>query len=382
MPSEQKKVLFISAPVGAGHIRAAQAVANALKQIDPSIHTQLANSFDFFHPLLGKGILKSYLKLLSIFPQAYGTMYGWGNDSSLALFGRRQVSRYLAKKMQHYIWNYNPSAIVCTHATPAGLIAYLLRHSKLRVPTYAIVTDFVVHKLWVYPEIERYYVADDTLRGFLAQQGIVSERSRAFGIPVDVSFAEKIARESVLRQLHLAENGKIILIMGGGAGILPMAEILTACDHLTTPVAFIAVTGKNDKLYNELAALAKRMKHPVRVLGFVNNVHELMSCADILISKPGGMTSAEALACGLPMIIFKPIPGQEEANTRYLVERNYAVRADSIESAKLHLQRLLSDSSMDLKYLQHTAAEAGKRKAAHDIAQNIILTTRNWKINL
>jgi len=381
MATEQKKVLFISAPVGAGHVRAAQAVANALQEIDPAIHTQLANVFDFFHPSLGQGILKLYLKLLATFPQAYGTMYGWGNDSSLALFGRRQVSRYLAKKMQRYILNYNPTAIVCTHATPAGLIAYLRRNSGLQVPTFAVVTDFVVHRLWVYPEINRYYVADETLRQFLDQQGIASERSRAFGIPVDASFSTNVSRNTILQRLNLPTDGKNILIMGGGAGILPMANILTACDRLNAPVCFIAVTGKNHKLYNELSALAKRLSHPVRVLGFVNNVHELMSCADILLSKPGGMTSAEALACGLPMIIFKPIPGQEEANTRFLVERNYAIRADTVEIVKEYLQRLLADSSKELEALRHNAAEVGKGLAAKDIAHNIILTTRNWKVN-
>ncbi|MBP2640122.1 MAG: Monogalactosyldiacylglycerol synthase [Firmicutes bacterium] len=381
MTTEQKKILFISAPVGAGHVRAAQAVANALQEVDPAIRTQQANVFDFFHPSLGQGILKLYLKLLATFPQAYGTMYGWGNDSSLALFGRRQVSRYLAKKMQRYILNYNPSAIVCTHATPAGLIAYLHRHSGLQVPTFAIVTDFVVHRLWVYPEISRYYVADETLRDFLDQQGIASERSRAFGIPVDASFSMNVTRNAILQRLNLPTDGKNILIMGGGAGILPMAEILIACDRLDAPVRFIAVTGNNHKLYNELSALAKRLAHPVRILGFVNNVHELMSCADILLSKPGGMTSAEALACGLPMIIFQPIPGQEEANTRFLVERNYALRADTIESVKMNLQRLLSASSQELENLRCNVAKAGKGLAAKDIAQNIILTTRNWKAN-
>lgn len=381
MADERKNILFISAPVGAGHVRAAQAVAKALQEIDPSIRTQQANVFDFFHPFLGQGILKLYLQMLAAFPQVYGTMYGWGNDSSLALFGRRQVSRYLAKKMQRYIEDYSPSAIVCTHATPAGLIAYLHRHSGLQIPTFAVVTDFVVHRLWVYPEINRYYVADEALREFLNQEGIDSERSKAFGIPVDTKFSSSVARDTILQRLNLPTDGKNILIMGGGAGILPMAEILTACDRLNAPVRFIAVTGKNQKLYKELSELAKGLSHPTRILGFVNNVHELMSCADILLSKPGGMTSAEALACGLPMIIFKPIPGQEEANTRFLVERNYALRADTIESVTMNLQRLLSDSSQELEFLRRNAVNSGKGLAAKDIAHNIILTTRNWKTN-
>ena len=381
MGSELKKILFISAPVGSGHVRAAQAVAKALKEIDPTVHTQLTNVFDFFNPSLGQGILKLYLKLLAAFPEIYGTMYGWGNDSSLALFGRQQVSRYLAKKMKRYIRSYNPDAIVCTHATPAGLVADLHRNSGLKIPTFAVVTDFVVHRLWIYPEIGRYYVADETLRGFLNQQGVDTNKSQALGIPVDSSFAAGAVRETVLRQLNLPTSGKTVLIMGGGAGILPMAKILIACDHLNAPVHFIAVTGKNQKLYNELSVLSKRLSHPLCVLGFVNNVHELMTCADILLSKPGGMTSAEALACGLPMIIFKPIPGQEEANTRFLVERNYALRADTVENVTEYLQRLLVDSSEKLETLRRNVAAAGKCQAAKAIAQNIILTTRNWNTN-
>jgi len=380
MAPEQKKVLFISAPIGAGHIRAAQAVANALQEIDPTIQTQLANVFDFFNPRLGKGILKVYLKLLATFPQAYGAMYGWGNDSSLALFGRRQVSRYLAHKMRNYILKYNPSAIVCTHATPAGLIAHLCRQSGLKVPTFAIVTDFVVHRLWVYPEISRYYVADETLRNFLDQHGVVPERTHAFGIPVDASFTTTVARDHVLQRLDLPADGKNVLIMGGGAGILPMADILRECDSSDAPLRFIAVTGRNRKLFHELSVLQKRLSHPLRVLGFVNNIHELMSCADVLLSKPGGMTSAEALASGLPMVIFKPLPGQEEANTRFLTERQYAMRADTTQAVRMQLEKLVS-SSQHLEKMRRHVFQAGKNQAAKEIASHIILTTRMKKNN-
>jgi processive 1,2-diacylglycerol beta-glucosyltransferase len=381
---KQCKLLFISAPVGAGHIRAAQAVAKALQQADPAIQTQLANIFDFFNPFLGRAILKIYLKVLAVFPGAYGMMYGWGNASSLALWGRKIISGYLGRKMYHYILAYKPDAIVCTHATPAGLVAYLLRNFGLRVPVFAVVTDFVVHRLWVYPEIYRYYVANESLRGFLAENGIPIEHSRALGIPVDAAFSIATEREAVLRQLNLPLNGKIILLMGGGAGILPMVEILTACDELAAPFHFIAVAGNNQQLITRLAKLKDHLRHSLTVLPFVNNVHELMAVANLLISKPGGLTAAEALAKNLPLIIFHPIPGQEEANTRYLVEQNCARRADTLADLQSALRQLLPDHSEELANLRAYAHQAGRPEAAQSIAADIIAVLHKksalWKI--
>lgn len=366
------KVLFISAPVGAGHIRAAQAVSQMLKMTDSACQTELCNVFDFFHPSIGQAILKSYLKILDIFPQAYAAMYSWGNQSRLALMGRDLVSRFLARRMEEYIRSFQPSVIVCTHATPAGLVAWCKKHGLLTVPAVAIVTDFVTHRLWVYPELDHYFVAHAGMVEYLGQYGVAQEAVTVTGIPVSLAFSQPGDRSQILNKLTLAPDRKTILIMGGGAGVLPMDSILDMCMEIDKPLQFIAIAGNNRQLYRKLMRFAAAAKHPVRVLGYIDNVHEIMSAADLLISKPGGMSVSEALALGVPLIIYRPIPGQEEANTRYLLARRAAFRADSLPELKNILLNLMAGEHGELSRLQQRAAAVGCPDAAKNIVNFLV----------
>ncbi len=360
------RVLFISAPIGAGHFKAAQSVSQLLR-LHHSCHTEVCNIFDFCHPFIGRTILTCYLKILATFPQVYGTMYGWGNQSRLALLGRELVSQLLARRMVDYIKEFQPAVIVCTHATPAGLVAWLKKKGLITVPAAAIVTDFVAHRLWVYPELEHYFVAHLAVAEYLSQQGITSRSIVATGIPVSEYFSQPGNKDQILAELSFTPDRKTILVMGGGAGILPMAEILALCDQIDRPLQIIAITGKNQSLYRRLSQWQATSRHPVRVFGFVDNVHELMRAADILISKPGGMSSAEALTMGVPLVIYRPIPGQEEANTRYLLSNGAALRADSLTELATILNKLFITED-EFVTLRRQAALLGRPHAAENIA--------------
>lgn len=373
MVEARRKVLFISAPVGAGHVRAARATGAALVRLAPDVAAEFANVFDFFSPRLGRAILGVYLKILDVFPQAYGMAYGWGNSSRLALAGRALVSRYLAGRMEQYIAALGPDAVVVTHATPAGLVAHLAASGRLRLPTAAVVTDYVVHRLWVYPELDRYFVASEALRDYLADRGVAKASSRALGIPLAEGFAAPADKASAVEKLGLAAGRPTVLIMGGGAGVLPMGEIVAALDSLGLPLQLIAVAGRNAALERKLVTQAAALKHAVlRPLGFVDNVHELMAAADLLISKPGGLTAAEALACGLPMVIYRPIPGQEEANTRFLTASGAAVRVGVVAELTVRTAELLADRDGRLAAMAAAAKALGRPQAAEAVAGEIL----------
>lgn len=369
--NRHSRILFLTAPIGSGHTRAAQAVSAVIKKLDPQAETKVANVFDLFYPWIGQTILKVYLRILAWFPSLYGSMYGWGNNSVLAIKGREIISSFLARRMHKYIRSYQPDAIVCTHATPAGLVAYLARKKAIKLPSFAIVTDFVVHRLWVYPEIDYYYVAHSTLRDYLADHGIDYERTCATGIPIAANFNNNINKCEIQHQLNLLPHLKTILIMGGGAGVLPMKEIIDICEQIEIPLQIIIVTGNNERLLKKVEALALTSRHLLRPLGFVSNVDELMSIADVLISKPGGMTSAEALVKTIPMIIYKPIPGQEEANTRYLVSEGAAIQVNSPSELKEQVQLLMNNTSEANQMTQKIRLIA-RPAAAHDIARQIL----------
>jgi processive 1,2-diacylglycerol beta-glucosyltransferase len=192
----------------------------------------------------------------------------------------------------------------------------------------AVITDYVVHRLWIYPEIDRYFVADDDLRKYLESQGIPLDKSETTGIPVEYAFREFTERSNVFKRLGLNPAVKTVLLMGGGAGLLPMKEIVCVFKSIKDSLQIIAVTGNNILLYEELKALHSS-QHTIIAMGYVDNVHDIMSAADVLITKPGGMTSAEALSRCLPLIFYRPIPGQEEANAQFLKEKGVALYAHS-----------------------------------------------------
>lgn len=372
----QPRILFVTAPIGSGHVRAAQAIARAVERIRPDVETGAASVFDFLNPLVGRTILRFYLKILELCPSAYGMAYNWGNSNKAALAGRELISRYFAGKMNDYITHYAPSAVICTHATPAGLAAFLKKNGMLKVPALAAITDFTVHRFWVYPELDYYFVAHDGMRKCLENYGVSYNKSKTSGIPVDERFSHTYKQEDLVAKLMLKPDQKTILIMGGGAGVLPMDEIIAACDSIKIPVQMIAVTGRNSAMYQKLSLMKSKLSNELRVLGFVENIHEWMAVSDLLISKPGGLTSTEALCSGLPMVIYRPIPGQEEANTRYLVKHNAAKRADSLNEVKAIITHLFEQPEQFEKLRQCTARLA-RPAAASDIAEHILSLIEN-----
>ena len=371
------KILFISAPVGAGHIRAAQAVSSSLCKKKTDMETKIVNVFDFFSPMIGKCILKIYFKILKLIPQLYGMAYSWGNESYIALLGRKIISGYLSEKMEKYIIEYNPAVIVCTHATPAGLVAYLVKKKKINIPVIAVVTDFVIHRLWIYSEIKHYVVANQAMRDFLVTYGIHHSCIKVMGIPIDEKFLQKIDKEKILTELEFNSKIKTILIIGGGAGILPMDEIVISCEAIDMTLQLVVVTGNNTNMYNKLMALQPKLHNRVRILRYVDNINELMAVSDLIISKPGGMTTAEALTTGVPMLIYKPIPGQEEANTNYLLQCKAALRADSLEDIQSMIKMLFIEHPEQLTILKENAVGISQPMAADKIAEYAISQMKN-----
>lgn len=366
------KILFISAPVGAGHIKAAQAVRSALGKEYNYIETKMANVFDFFNPYIGKSILKVYLKILQLFPALYGMAYSWGNESYFALLGRKIISGYLANHMEKYIIEYNPTAIVCTHATPTGLVAHLIKKNKLNIPVIAVVTDFVVHRLWIYPEIKNYVVANKAMGDFLTLHGIEQNSIRVMGIPVDEKFSQIPDKQQIIKELGLDSQRKTMLVMGGGAGMLPMDEIILCCEDIDADLQIIAVAGHNKSIYHKLLTLQPKLRHRVLILEYVDNISDLMAISDLIISKPGGMTTAETLCRGLPMLIYRPIPGQEEGNTRYLINCQAAVRADSLKEIQELIRKLFIEEPRMLTTLQENALRLSQPRSAEQIAHYIV----------
>lgn len=324
------RVLYLSAPIGAGHRRAAEALLEQERLLRGETASAHADVFDFFPAFAGRWLLKAYLTSLRLAPTIYAALYRQGNRAASSAW-RDYTYGLLAERLWPYIAAQQPKAVVCTHATPAGLAVQLQRRGKLRAPIFAVVTDYVVHQLWLYPEIAHYFLAHEDLAASLIARGVAPERMTCTGIPVGAAFAGATERAQAKAQLGIDPERPLLLLMGGGEGLVPVEAIVRALDVLEEPFSLMAVAGRNQSLAQRLRGMAETLRHPLLVTDFVDDVHLRMAAADLLLSKAGGVTAAEAFCRAVPLLIYRPLPGQEEANTRFLVERGGAMRVETVQ---------------------------------------------------
>ncbi len=323
-----RRVLFLSAAVGVGHTAAAQAVRAALAALDPGIESQTVDSYKYAASIFSKVVADGYIGMVKTVPQVYSYIYDRAERATHVPAFRRFVSQYTASNLRKFVDDNKPDLVVCTHAFPCGVMSEYKRQFDPELPVVGIVTDFVVHPFWIYNNIDAYSVATPEMSRALLARGVRGERILLSGIPVDPRFATpRLPVDALRAELDLPRDRPVVLIMGGGVGIGPLEKMMRALGRIERPLAAVVIVGRNRKLERRVIAAAETTAYPLRVHGFVNNVFDYMHACDVLLSKPGGLTSSEALAARVPMVLVKPLPGQEERNTRYLVSRQAAIRA-------------------------------------------------------
>ncbi|GAC1303017.1 MAG: glycosyltransferase [Vulcanimicrobiaceae bacterium] len=321
-------MLFLSAAVGVGHTAAAQAVRAALFALDPTIETQTVDSYKYAASIFSKVVADGYIGMVKTVPQVYSYIYDRAERATHVPAFRRFVSQYTASNLRKFVDQNKPDLVVCTHAFPCGVMSEYKRQFDPDLPVVGIVTDFVVHPFWIYTNIDAYSVATREMSRTLQGRGVRDERIVVSGIPVDPRFATpRLPVDALRAELDLPRDRPIVLIMGGGVGIGPLEKMMRALGRIDAPLAAAVIVGRNRSLQRRVIAAAETTAYPLRVHGFVDNVFDYMHASDVLLTKPGGLTSSEALAARIPMVLVKPLPGQEERNTRYLVSRHAAIRA-------------------------------------------------------
>jgi processive 1,2-diacylglycerol beta-glucosyltransferase len=268
---------------------------------------------------------------------------------------------------------FRPDAVLCTHYLPLETLSWLRqRKDGLRPLVVSIVTDFEAHALWMEPCVDLYCVATEETKARLVARGAAAEKVVATGIPISAKFAAKTDVKAVRKALGLRDDLPVLLALGGGFGMGPLAKILAELDRVEQIFQTVVVTGRNEELRRELASQDR--KHPTRVLGYASNMHELMAVADLIISKPGGLTSSEVLAMGKPLFIVSPIPGQEAANSDFLLERGAAAKANRVEDLPFRLGQLLGTKK--LTQMARAAKALGRPHAAAQICEQVLARTR------
>ncbi len=317
----------------------------------------------YLYPLLGSIIAKTYLEIIKYTPQIWDFLYDNPDIAEVTREIRQLFSFLDTPKLKALLTEHSPDAFVCTHAVPCSLIAEQKRRGNCKLPLIAIVTDFDVHSYWAHPEVNCYIVANEKSRKTLIARGIAGQKIKVCGIPVDPGFAKKTSKADARKKLGLDPRKSVVLIMGGERGMGPIADVVKSLLELKASPQILVAAGTNEELIEELAPHKKSGR--LHVYGFTHQIPLLMNASDILITKPGGLTSSEALVKGLPMIILQPIPGQEERNADYLLKNGCAVKAASPGEIKSKVSALLENPQNTRKISQKMLKISTPHAALH-----------------
>ena len=326
------RILIATITAGAGHLQAAAALNEAWQTLRPRDTVEQVDLKKFFSPLHAKLYSEGYVKLVEHAPELWGMMFKKTDNVKLLqklAKWRRTFPTTSTVKFINHLKKFKPDVVVCTHFLPVELLLKAREKWEGNFPlVVSVVTDFEAHALWMGDAVDFYCVAAEETKARLVARGAKSENVLATGIPIAGKFSSAPDAAAVRKRYGLRDDLTTLLVLGGGFGMGPVAEILEELNKVTQPFQTLVVAGRNEELRKKLAVLDH--KHPTHVLGFVTNMHELMAVADLIISKPGGLTTSEALAMGKPLFVLNPIPGQEAANSDFLLE-NGAVHGTNLE---------------------------------------------------
>ena len=367
------KILIATVTCGAGHLQAANALEEAWKKYRPEDKVQKVDVLDFTPRLYKKIYSQGYIKLIEHAPELYSHYFTKTDDSKLIKKMtplRRITSRWMARPFVKYVKRFSPDLVICPHFLPLEIMGSLQKDGlKNGIPKIiCVVTDYEAHALWMEPCVDLYCVAAEETKGRLVARGIPQDRIVATGIPVSSKFSSPVNPKAIRKQMGLRDDIKTLLVLGGGFGMGPLPQIIRELDNLKGLVQILVVAGKNEKLRQALAA--ENYKKLVRVLGFATNMHELMAASDLIITKPGGLTTSEALAVGRPILVLNPVPGQESANSDFLLEKGAAIKINRLDDLSFRLEKLLK--SQQLIDMQKSAKALGRPKAAIRICQHAV----------
>jgi processive 1,2-diacylglycerol beta-glucosyltransferase len=283
---------------------------------------------------------------------------------------RSALHRWNTRRLVSEVHAFAPHAIVSTHFLPADVLGRERRKGRLAAPLGVVITDADVHRLWVHRGVDRYFVAREEAAALLRGLGYGETQVQLTGIPIDPRFAVAEDRAALRRKHGLPADGAVVLLLGGGFGVGPVRELARSLEGASRPALIVVVAGRNEALRRSLVAQSGPR---VRVLGFTTEMHEWMAAADLLVTKPGGLTTAEAVARVLPMVLVNPIPGQEERNADALLEAGVAVKANTRETLAWKVDSVLG-SPERLASLRAAAARAARPRAAFEIARWAVST--------
>lgn len=389
------KAIILSASTGGGHMSAANAINDYLSAQGDIVYT--VDTLEYISPILNKTITEIYEFIATKNPALWKMMYNSSNKKSInKLVGI--INSLISRKLMPLLGNFDPDIIVTTHPFATKMISVLKERGKINVPLVCILTDYAPHRTWINSRIDAYIVANEDMITQMIDMDVPSGKIYPFGIPIDDAFFDKLDKEKTLNEIGMSAKIPTILIMAGSCGLANIGKIYRELQNIDIDFQIIVITGKNQKLYDKMQALASGIKstaHPkllykisgkipqfkhlkiiskiknphnitvtkkTKIIKYTSHVNKYMKISDLIFTKPGGLTVSEALACDLPMALYDAIPGQEEENANFLVGNNMAVKLDSSHSVSSAVKDLLLNPQK-LRSLKHSCKNFDKSKS-------------------
>ncbi|MFQ5952806.1 MAG: glycosyltransferase, partial [Candidatus Omnitrophota bacterium] len=282
---------------------------------------------------------------------------------------REALHKYNLSKIKKLLDKHKPDVVICTQAFPCGMVADYKRTTGSSIPLIGVLTDYAPHSYWLYDEVDYYVAPSNEIARMLEIKGVARKKIKIYGIPVDPKFRLKHDKRRIKRELGLSNDAPTILIMGGSQGIGAMKEIVgQLVRDERHHYQLLVITGKNRSLHNRLSKLKRGRDGKIKVLRYIENIDELMEASDVIITKAGGLTTAEALVKGLPILIVNPIPGHERMNTDYLVGKGAAMEIEDFANIPSEINRLF-DSKHILRKMRSEAGRLSSPESSLDIAK-------------
>lgn len=369
------KVLVLSASAGAGHIRAAEALERALIETGAAREVRHVDTLEYTNKIFRRLYSKAYLEMVNKMPDVLGWLYDaldkpWKNERRRLAFDKLNTRPFV--KM---LKEYQPDIMVCTHFLPAEIISWLKAKERIVCRQAIVVTDFDVHAMWLCHHYEQYFVALDETREHMERLGIPAGKLTVSGIPIDPVFAQAKDKQEMRRKHGLAPDRWTILVSAGGFGVGPIEHLMESLLRLKHPAQLVVICGRNEELKARIERLVaggtEASNVAVKALGYTTEMDEFMAASDIVLGKPGGLTTSEALTKGLVFVIVNPIPGQEERNSDHLLEEGVAIRCNNLPVLAYKIDRLLDDPER-FASMRANALRLARPRAAHEIIARLL----------
>jgi processive 1,2-diacylglycerol beta-glucosyltransferase len=377
---ERRTIAVFSVSAGAGHVRAGQALEAAAKRWYPGVTAAHIDVMDLVPKLFRTAYADSYLTIVEHHPALWGYLYNRADkeksDSSLGRL-RIAIERLNTQKLKKVLEDLAPDHVVCTHFLPAQLLSRKVRKGAFRKPVWVQVTDFDIHTLWVHGHMSGYFAASDEVAWRMEERGIPRDTIHVTGIPIMPVFGDTRSRVECAAEFGLDPRKTTLLMMSGGGGVSGIDKLADRLLKLDQDFQLVALAGKNKKLLTQLTLMARRHQARLFPLGFTRTIERVMTASDLAITKPGGLTTSECLAVGLPMIVVSPIPGQEERNADFLLENGAALKACE-PSALAYRVSLLLKQPKRLEQLRTNALRLGKPDAARSVLDIVLGKASRW----